>query len=308
MTPKIRLTRRQFIAASGATALAATTTFPSNARAALMRPIPKSGERIPAVGMGTWITFNVGSNTTLRDQRSEVLRTFLDLGGGMIDSSPMYGSAEDVLGYCFEKLGTTEGVFSATKVWTGSAEEGRSQVADSFRLWRIPKFDLFQVHNLLNWEDHLPMLNDKKAAGDIRYVGVTTSHGSRHRGIMQMMQRDDMDFVQFTYNVIDREAERRLLPMAADQGVAVIINRPFQRGNLIDRFDGKPLPGWAAEYNWTSWAQIMLAYVISHPAVTCAIPATSKVEHMRENMAVMSGPLPDAAMRKRMITDIEARA
>ncbi len=304
MLPKI--SRRTFLATGAAVAAAAAVPVRAASPAPLLRPIPKTGERIPAVGMGTWITFNVGNNTGLRDQRTEVLREFFKYGGGMIDSSPMYGSAEDVLGYCFERLDTTDGLFSATKVWTPSTDEGPVQIADSMRLWGLNKFDLFQVHNLLNWEDHLPMLLQRKAAGDIRYVGVTTSHGGRHGGMMDMMARDDIDFVQFTYNIVDRRAEDRLLPMAADRGIATIINRPFRRGELPRRFEGKPLPGWAAEYGMNNWAQFLLKFVISHPAVTCAIPATSKVEHMTENMTVMQGPMPDAKTRRDMIAHVES--
>ena len=275
------------------------------APAPLMRPIPKSGERIPAVGMGTWITFNVGQNTALRDQRTEVLRTFFDMGGGMVDSSPMYGSAEDVMGYCLERLPSTKGLFSATKVWTPSDSEGVEQVADSMRLWGLNKFDLFQVHNLVNWENHLAMLRERKQQGDIRYIGITTSLGGRHDEMLRIMNTKDIDFVQFTYNIADREAERRLLPTAADKGIATIINRPYQRGGLISATAGKPLPAWVSEIGITSWAQYLLTFVISHPAVTCAIPATSKIEHMAENMGRMAAPLPAPKLRNRMIQDFE---
>lgn len=288
---------------------AATAALPRFGHAAtpapLMRTIPKTGEMIPAVGMGTWITFNVGRNPALRDQRAEVLRKFFDMGGGMVDSSPMYGSAEDVMGYSLERLPSTKGLFSATKVWTPSDAEGIEQVADSMRLWGLNKFDLFQVHNLVNWENHLSMLRERKQQGDIRYIGVTTSHGGRHDEMLRIMNSKDIDFVQFTYNAADREAERRLLPMAADKGIATIINRPYQRGGLISATAGAPLPEWVSEIGITSWAQYLLTFVISHPDVTCAIPATSKIEHMAENMGRMAAPLPDAKMRQRMIEDFE---
>lgn len=288
---------------------AAAATLPRFGHAStsqpLMRPIPKSGERIPAVGMGTWITFNVGQNTALRDQRTEVLRKFFEMGGGMVDSSPMYGSAEDVMGYCLQRLGSTKKLFSATKVWTPSDVEGVEQVADSMRLWGLNKFDLFQIHNLVNWENHLAMLRERKQQGDIRYIGITTSHGGRHDDMLRIMGSEDIDFVQFTYNIADREAERRLLPMAADKGIATIINRPYQRGGLISATAGEPLPPWVSEIGITSWAQYLLSFVISHPAVTCAIPATSKIEHMAENMGRMTAPLPDQKMRQRMVEDFE---
>jgi len=307
-----RFDRRRFLgltAAAGTLALwpgigGAAGGYASEA-SRLTRPIPRTGERIPAIGMGTWITFNVGPSQTLRDQRTEVLRRFFAHGGGMIDSSPMYGSAESVLGYGFERLATTEGLFSATKVWTGSDAEGREQVADSFRLWGVPQFDLFQVHNLVNWEAHLPMLAERKAAGRIRYLGLTTSHGSRHDEMLDLMRRDDIDFVQFTYNIADRWAEERLLPMAADRGIAVIVNRPFRRGALPERLRGEPLPGWAADYGIENWPQFLLKFIISHPAVTCAIPATSQVAHMEENMRALKGPLPEPSMRRRMVDYVE---
>lgn len=256
--------------------------------------------------MGTWITFNVDDNILLRDQRTEVLKTFFDLGGGMIDSSPMYGSVEDIMGYSLAKLSNTQGMLSATKVWTSLKDEGRSQIDDSFHLWGLKKFDLFQVHNLLNWEEHLDTLRERRAAGQIRYIGITTSHGSRHSEMARIMETQDIDFVQFTYNVEDRDAEDHLLPLADDKGIAVIINRPFQRGTLTNRFEGKPLPAWASEYGITSWAQYLLKFVVSHPAVTCAIPATSKVEHMKKNMNVLQTHLPDIKDRQRMLDYVQS--
>jgi len=300
--------RRTFIKlAAASSALFATGTTKALVTPTLLRrPIPKSGELIPAIGMGTWVTFNVGDNISLRDQRTDVLKTFFDLGGGMIDSSPMYGSAEDVMGYSLAKLSNTQGMLSATKIWTSSKDEGRSQINDSFRLWGLKKFDLFQVHKLLNWEEHLDTLRERRAAGQIRYIGITTSHGSRHSEMARTMETQDIDFVQFTYNVEDRDAEDRLLPLAADKGIAVIINRPFQRGTLTNRFEGKPLPTWASEYGITSWAQYLLKFVVSHPAVTCAIPATSKVEHMKENMNVLQTRLPDIKDRQRMLDYVQS--
>lgn len=292
---------------AGAGAMLLNTPAAANPnKVKLQKRIPASGEAIPAVGMGTWITFNVGPVPALRAQRVEVLRAFFQHGGGMIDSSPMYGSAEAVLGHCFDALGETPGLFSASKIWTGSDAEGPSQLADSFRLWGLDKFSLMQVHNLVNWESHLVMLAEQKQAGRVRYVGLTTSHGSRHSEMARLMQDDAVDFVQLTYNILDREAESRLLPMAADLGKAVIVNRPFRRGALPDALQGKPLPDWAAELDIANWPQYLLKFIISHPAVTCAIPATSQVAHMDENMRAMEGPMPDAAMRRRMIDYVEA--
>lgn len=271
----------------------------------LTRPIPTSGETVPAVGMGTWITFNVGENTALRDQRVEVLKTFFDLGGTMVDSSPMYGSAEAVIGYCLERVPDPGRLFSATKVWNWRQGAGRAQMADSRRLWGLERFDLMQIHNLLGWEGHMETLKADKAAGRARHIGITTSHGRRHGDFADIMESQPLDFVQFTYNIIDREAERRLLPLAAERGLAVIINRPFRRGELFDRFERHPLPDWAAEFDCENWAQFFLKFVTSHPAVTCAIPATSRVDHMQENMGALHGRLPDQAMRQRMVAYVE---
>lgn len=294
--------RRTFIGLGAAAGAACLTGLPARAAGPdiLTRPIPSTGERIPAIGMGTWITFNVGADNKLRDARTEVLATFFELGGGMIDSSPMYGSAEDVVGYGLRKLGTPDGLFSATKVWTPLAAHGEEQIDDSRRLWGIDTFDLFQVHNLLNWEGHIETLRAEKAAGRIRYLGITTSHGMRHDGMERIMQSADIDFVQLTYNAVDRDAENRLLPLAAERGIAVICNRPYRRGGLIDAVQRHPLPAWAADAGANNWPEFLLKFIVSHPAVTCAIPATTQVVHMAENMGALRGPPPDAKMRRRM--------
>ncbi|MBO6521827.1 MAG: aldo/keto reductase [Rhodospirillales bacterium] len=303
---RLSIDRRRFIGTAAAgTALGLGGGFgawPSLAAGPdiLTKPIPKSAERIPAIGMGTWITFNVGEDKKLRDARTDVLAKFFELGGGMIDSSPMYGSAEEVVGYGLDKLGRTDGLFSATKVWTPSTDHGRGQIDDSFRLWGVKTIDLFQVHNLLNWEDHLQTLRAEKSAGRIRYIGITTSHGMRHGGMEKIMQTEDIDFVQLTYNAVDRNAEARLLPLAAERGIAVICNRPYRRSSLIDHVQSHPLPPWAADAGAGNWPEFLLKFIISHPAVTCAIPATSKVEHMTENMNAMRGQMPDQKMRQRM--------
>lgn len=271
----------------------------------LTRPIPASGERIPILGMGTWITFNVGPSTRLRNARTEVLQSFFKHGGTLVDSSPMYGSAEDVIGYALKRVPDPSPLFSATKVWTPVGAHGIEQIEESEALWCEKQFDLLQVHNLLNWEFHLETLKEWKAANRVRYIGITTSHGRRHDEFAELMRDQPLDFVQFTYNIVDREAEARLLPLAADQGRAVIINRPFQRGHLFRRFAQHPIPDWAIEAGMKSWAQFFLKFVLSHPAVTCAIPATTQIAHMQENMDAAQGPLPNAAMRQRMIDYIE---
>ncbi len=305
---KWKFDRRTFLTSLGALGL--STTFglgraSATSKTILTKPIPATGEALPVIGMGSWITFNVGANRKLRDKRVKVLQTFFDEGGGLIDSSPMYGSSEDVIGYCLKRISNKASLFSATKVWTVSKRLGIRQMEASQKLWDEDRFDLMQIHNLLDWKNHLETLKTWKTQGRVRYIGITTSHGRRHDELEKIMMEQPIDFVQFTYNIVDREAEKRLLPLAKKRRIAVIINRPFQRGVLFDRFASKTLPGWAGEFNCKNWAQFFLKFVISHPAVTCAIPATSQVEHMRENMGAAYGRLPDKNMRKRMIQYIE---
>jgi diketogulonate reductase-like aldo/keto reductase len=274
----------------------------------LTRPIPSSGELLPVVGLGSWITFNVGNDPAARATCTEVVRTFLAGGGRLIDSSPMYGSAQDVIGEALSRLGHPATLFSADKVWIGSGERGPAQVEASRKLWRVPRFDLLQVHNLLAWEEHLRTLFAMKAAKRLRYVGITTSEGRRHGEIARIMQTQPIDFVQVSYNILDREVEQRILPLARERRIAVIANRPFRQGDLTQALSGKRLPGWAAEIGCTTWAQALLKFIVSHPDITCAIPATSNPAHARENMLAARGPLPDAALRQRMIADVERLA
>lgn len=302
-----QISRRSLMAGMAACGLGAALPLPARAANPIQtRAIPSTGEALPTIGMGTWITFNVGEDEALRRQRSEVLRRFFALGGGMIDSSPMYGSAEAVVGDGLARLGPQDTLFSATKVWTWRGSAGEEQMANSRRLWGLPSFDLMQIHNLLGWEDHLETLLRDKAEGRVRYIGVTTSHGRRHDDLEEIMASQPIDFVQFTYNLVDREAEQRLLPLAAERRLAVIVNRPFRRGALFPPVEGKPLPDWATEIDCANWAQIFLKFIVSHPAVTCAIPATSQVVHMEENMGAMTGRLPDPDLRARMARDLEA--
>lgn len=272
----------------------------------LTRPIPASGEAVPLVGLGSWITFNVGNDPAAREACAEVIRAFFAAGGRMIDSSPMYGSSQSVIGDGLARLGGRTGVFAADKVWTGSGSRGAAQIEESRRLWKLPRFDLLQVHNLLAWEEHLPTLLAMKAAGQVRYVGITTSEGRRHREIEQVMRSRPIDFVQLSYNLLDREAEQRLLPLAQERGIAVIVNRPFREGALLRELQRHALPPWAAEIGCDGWAQFALKFIVAHPAVTCAIPATSRVDHVRQNMGAARGPLPDAALRARMAAYVAA--
>jgi diketogulonate reductase-like aldo/keto reductase len=253
--------------------------------------------------MGSWLTFHVFSDRAALAVRTEILREFFAHGGMLLDSSPMYGRSEAVLGHCLTELGSPGAAFRATKVWILGQQFGINQMEHSGSLWGQGGFDLMQVHNLLDWDTHLGTLKDWKAAGRIRYLGVTTSHGRRHDDLETIMRAQPLDFVQFTYNFADRSVEERLLPLAAERGMAVIINRPFDGGDLFDSVAGTPLPGWAPEIGCANWAQVFLKFVVSHPAVTCAIPATSQVAHMQENMGALTGMLPDAAMRERMLAD-----
>ncbi|WP_223792882.1 aldo/keto reductase [Marinobacter sp. F4216] len=273
---------------------------------AIARGIPSTGETIPAIGMGTWITFNVGSDPYLIDQRTRVLETFLTAGGTVVDCSPMYGSSANVVGAALENLQAHDRVFSASKVWTSDQSATREQTRSSLGKWGVARFDLQQIHNLVGWQGHLETLREMKASGEIRYIGITTSHGRRHRDLARIMETEELDFVQLTYNVLDREAEERLLPIAQDRGIAVLVNRPFQGGQLFRRFEAKPLPDVAAEAGVSTWAELFLKYVISHPAVTCAIPATSKVDHMQENMAALYGNLPNASQRQELVAYVRS--
>lgn len=301
------LNRREVLGSlAGASAAALLPELVLAQAAPLTKPIPSSGEAIPVVGLGSWITFNVGDDPVARDDRTEVMRAFFEAGGRLIDSSPMYGSAQPVIGYGLEKLGHPKPLFSADKVWTSEGDEGPEQIEASRNLWGIDRFDLLQVHNLVAWEKHLDTLFAMKEAGKLRYVGITTSHGRRHDEVEKIMIANDLDFLQLTYNMADRDAEDRLLPLATEKGIAVIANRPFLRKELIYRFEGEKLPAWANEIGAKSWAQFLLKFVVSHPAITCAIPATTRVDHVRENMGVASAPLPDAALRRRMVAYIKS--
>ncbi len=270
------------------------------------RPIPSSGEALPVIGLGTWITFNVGNDPQARAGCTEVMRHFFARGGRLIDSSPMYGSSQPVIGHGLQALGRTRDVFSAEKIWTSSGARGPEQIEASRRHWAVPRFDLMQVHNLLSWQEHLPKLQQMKADGRLRYVGITTSEGRRHGEFEAIMRDHDLDFIQVTYNLLDRAAERRILPLARERGIAVLANRPFREGPLIDRLKRHPLPPWAAEIDCANWAQFALKFIVSHPAVTCAIPATTSVAHVEENMGAAYGRMPDEAMRRRMIAHVEA--
>ena len=294
--------RRAFITLTSLASVAPwLPTFASNRTIKINKTIPSTGQLIPAIGMGTWITFNVGSSQRLRDARADVLKTFFEWGGGMIDSSPMYGSAQSVVGDGLKLLKYPQGLFSADKIWTRSTDEGLVQFDDMQSLWGLDNLDLVQVHNLVNWQAHLSTLNRLKDEGKIKYIGITTSHGLRHQVFEEIMQKERLDFIQLTYNITHREVEERLLPLAQEKNIAVIANRPFDGGQLFDQVKNKPLPAWASDYDIANWAQFFLKFIVSHPAISCAIPATSQVQHMQENMGACYGRLPDAAARQAML-------
>ena len=250
-------------------------------------------------------TFNVGNDLVGLENVTEVMRHFFYGGGKLIDSSPMYGSSQPAIGYGLNKLGKTKDVFAADKVWTWESDNGPTQMEQSRKYWQIDSFDLMQVHNLVSWEEHLKTLFRMKKQGKLRYVGISTSHGRRHDELEEIMKTHPLDFVQCSYNILDREVEQSLLPLAKQRGIAVIINRPFQRGDLFDELDGLPLPSWAKDIGCNTWSQFLLKFIVSHPSVTCTIPATTQVEHVKENMLACVGPLPNQAMRKRMIDYVE---
>ncbi|MGI9520439.1 MAG: aldo/keto reductase [Hyphomicrobiaceae bacterium] len=293
---------RRNICIGGGVALLAGLCNPSRLTAEvddiIMRAIPSTGEALPLVGLGSWITFNVGQEATLLERCAAVVRAFFAGGGQLIDCSPMYGSSQATIGYALSKLGEPATLFSAEKVWTSARGEG--QIERSRAHWNVPGFDLIQVHNLVGWQSQLALLREMKADGRLRYIGITTSHGLRHDEVARILEKHRVDFVQLTYNAIDRKIERRLLPLAQDQGVAVIANRPYRQGQLLRHVERQPLPEWAKEVGASSWAQFLLKFVISHPGIACAIPATTRVDHVEENLKCATGVLPDLRLRERM--------
>jgi diketogulonate reductase-like aldo/keto reductase len=305
-----RMSRRTFFRSLVAGALAAVWIGPSGLRAAerrlIRKAIPSTGELLPAIGLGTSRTFDVGDDQAALSELGEVLKAFFDNGGKLIDSSPMYGSAEQVLSTLLGRVNHRDRLFAATKVWIDGEQAGIRQMENSLREWGIRRFDLMQIHNLRDWRTHLKTLKDWKARGKIRYIGITTSHGRFHREMETIMRHEPLDFVQLSYNIENRIAEERLLPLAADRGMAVLVNRPFQRGELFRKARGKSIPKWAADFDCTSWGQFFLKFIVSHPAVTCVIPATAKVLHMQDNMVAGYGRLPDAAMRGKMVDYFES--
>jgi diketogulonate reductase-like aldo/keto reductase len=296
------LSRREFVrVALGAGIYTLTGEF-AMADSIIRKPIPKTGESLPAIGLGTWQTFDVGPGKSSREPLKEVLRQFVRLSGSVIDSSPMYGKSEGVAGELAAELSAHKQLFLATKVWTSGREAGIRQMEESFKRLRTKRMDLMQVHNLVDYRTHLGTLRRWKEQGKVRYVGVTHYTASAHDELARVLASEDVDFVQINYSIAEREAERRLLPLAAEKRIAVLANRPLAAGGLFSRVRDKSLPPWSKEIGCATWAQFFLKFVISHPGVTCAIPATSKVEHLVDNMQAQLGPVPDPVTRERMGT------
>lgn len=302
------LSRKELLKLLGAAGLANFSPFPTflfDNKEIRTRNIPSTGEPLPVVGLGTWIQFDVGSSRTEREQLLKVLRLMIMKGGKVIDSSPMYGNAEKVIGDLTAVLDQPDHFFYATKVWTRGREAGINQMNASMQKMNRSTIDLMQVHNLVDWKTHLQTLREWKTKGKIRYIGVTHYTTASHRRLEKIISSEDIDFVQFGYSIRTRDAEKRLLDAARDNGVAVIINEPYESGSLFRTVRGKELPEWASEYDINSWGQFFLKYIISHSAVTCVIPGTSDPKHLMDNMGAGYGKMPNETARKKMVEYIE---
>jgi diketogulonate reductase-like aldo/keto reductase len=297
------LSRRALLGLMATRALAGRRAAAAE-RPLLARPIPSTGEALPAVGLGTWRTFDVGPGAAERGPLAEVLRRFVALGGRVVDTSPMYGHAESAVGDLAAEAGLHRSLFLATKVWTSGREPGIAQMERSLRRLRAERLDLIQVHNLVDWRTHLATFGDWKRQGRVRYAGVTHYTAEGQAELERVLRTEPVDALQVNYSPAEPEAERRLLPLAQDRGVAVVVNRPFAEGALLGRLRGRPLPGWAAELGCRSWAQAILKWILADPAVTCVVPATSRAEHVADNLGAAREPLPDAALRRRILTDL----
>jgi diketogulonate reductase-like aldo/keto reductase len=301
-----RFSRRTWLKLAAALTLGGDMPAARAADRLLQRPIPKTGEAIPAVGLGTWQGFDVGSNAAETAEAREALQVLVELGGRVIDSSPMYGSAETVSGQLAEQLGIRSKLFVATKVWTSGKQAGIRQMEDSMRKLRVERLDLMQVHNLVDAPTHLATLREWKKAGRVRYLGVTHYHAGAHADLEKYIKPGDVDFVQVNYSLAEPQADRRLFAVAADSRTAVIVNRPFAEGAMFGRVKGKALPEWAKEIGCASWAQYFLKWILAHPAVTCAIPGTRNAKHVADNLGAAAGAQPDEPMRKRMAAHFDS--
>ncbi len=267
----------------------------------IQRPVPSTGELLPVMGMGTSRTFDTAADAESLANLTQVLQAFFSAGGTVIDSSPMYGNAESRVGDVLRAMPEQPKLFAATKVWTTGRQQGIAQMEESARRMNVERFDLIAVHNLQDWKTHLDTLKTWKAEGKVRYIGITTSHGRDHEEFLKVMRSEPLDFAQFSYNIEDRTAERELLPVAAERGIATMINRPYQRGALFSKSRGQELPALAAELDCSSWGQFYLKFILAHPAVTCIIPATASLNHMVDNMRANFGRVPDEQQRAEML-------
>ena len=292
--------RRRLLALAGGACLGLVGPARSQAQNIMTRKIPSTGEELPAVGLGTWQVFNVGSSPAERAPLREVIAAFSKAGGKVVDSSPMYGAAESVAGDLIAELRLRDNLFIATKVWTTGREDGIAQMETSFKRLRVKTMDLMQVHNLLDIDTHTKTMLDWKSKGRIRYIGITHYTASAHAEVERQLVKQKYDFLQINYSLAERQAEKKLLEICKTKGIAVIANRPFAEGAMFRRVRGKTLPAWAAELGIASWAQYFLKWIVSHPAITCTIPGTGKPEHMADNVAAGFGALPDAATRRKM--------
>lgn len=302
------ITRRNAVKFGASLAAMAALPFPVSgaAPATIVRPIPSTGETIPVIGMGTSRTFDAGADEATVARLAKVMEAFFAAGGTVIDSSPMYGQAESRVGDVLRSMSASPSVFAATKVWTEGRDEGIAQMDLSAKRMAVENFDLIAVHNLVDWQTQLATLKQWKDEGKVRYIGITTSHGRDHEPLLEIMRKEPLDFVQFTYNIGNRTAEDALLPLAQDRGIATMINRPYQRGSLFKRSSNQALPEVAKDLDCTSWGQFYLKFIIGHPAVTSLIPATSKAHHMADNMGANVGPVPDAKQREEMLRVFQA--
>ena len=303
------ITRRNLIktiAASAALVNISPNILLAAGKDKITRMIPGTDEALAIMGVGSFITFDLNADEIDGSELVQVLQSFFDHGGQLVDSSPMYEKAETIIGELIKRVSNKQGYFAATKVWTNGKQSGIEQMNSSMQKMGVEVMDLMQIHNLRDWKIHLQTLRDWKQQGKVRYIGITTSGGRDHEELAEILKTEDMDFVQFTYSILDRKAEQTLFPIVRDKGIGTLINVPFQRGGLFSKIKGKQLPEWAAEFDCTSWAQFFLKFIGSHPDVTNIIPATSKVDHMVDNMAAGFGRLPDAKMRQRMIDHMES--
>ena len=311
-----RMTRRTLLRTAGAASLALSNLAAVSAQDETVdsrelgephrRKIPSTGEELAIMGIGTWQTFNAGDQAEGHRQLLEIMQVFFDMGGQVIDSAPMYGPAERVVGELLAEIGPPDGLFAATKVLARGQQKGVEQMERSIRLMGVEPMDLIAVHNLVDWQAQLKTLRSWKELGKVRYIGITTHRGRDHLELEGIMKSEAIDFIQVTYNLQNRTADKRILPLAGDLGIATMINIPFQQGTLFNQVREKPLPGWAAEIGVTSWAQYFLKFIAGHPNVTCIIPATSKPDHLADNMSAQFGPLPDPDIRRKMVDYFEA--